>query len=55
MEDQVVHQIQEAFRLLPKKSKPRVGTDGTCEWVPLSGIAVVTGNHDYIISPLLDY
>jgi len=32
--------VHDAFKLLPAKSKPRTYTDGSREWVPLSGIVL---------------
>jgi hypothetical protein len=31
------------FDDLPKKSKPRVHTDGSYEWVPMSAVVLVRG------------
>ena len=44
VEDRVVLAIHEKFHHLPKKSKPRLLTNGIREWVPLSGIVVVGEN-----------
>lgn len=41
LEDRVVIAIHEKFSTLPTKSKPRTSTNGTCEWVPLSGFVVI--------------
>ena len=46
LEDRVVDAIHEKFDTLPTKSKPRQGADGTHEWVPLSGIAVIGEDAD---------
>ena len=43
IEDRVVRSIHERFNALPSKNKPRVFPDGSREWVPLSGIALVRG------------
>ena len=43
IEDKVVSSILQKFNALPKKCKPRIFEDGSREWVPLAGIAVVDG------------
>lgn len=43
LEDRVVESIFAKFDALPIKSKPRVSSEGSQEWVPLSGIAIVKG------------
>lgn len=44
LEDRVAIAIHEQFYTLPKKSKPRKFTNGSQEWVPLSGIVVIGQN-----------
>lgn len=41
LEDRAVIAIHEKFHGLPRKSKPRTFTNGSQEWVPLSGIVVI--------------
>ena len=41
LQDRAVKAIHEKFHALPKKSKPGMLTNGTQEWVPLSGIVVI--------------
>ena len=44
LQDRAVKAIHEKFHALPKKSKPGTLTNGTQEWVPLSGIVVIGDN-----------
>jgi hypothetical protein len=43
--DAIADCVLEAFAQLPDKRKPRLRTDGSREWVPLSGIVLAKGDH----------
>lgn len=36
------------FDGLPSRSKPTVRPDGTKEWIPMSGIVIVKGEHPWL-------
>lgn len=38
--DAIAQCVLETFKKLPSKAKPRAYPDGSCEWVPLSGIVL---------------
>ncbi|OJD22836.1 hypothetical protein ACJ73_05813 [Blastomyces percursus] len=43
LESRIARLVHSYFDALPKRSKPTIHPDGSREWVPLSGIVLVTG------------
>ncbi|PGH08347.1 hypothetical protein GX51_01173 [Blastomyces parvus] len=43
LESRIARLVHSHFDALPKRSKPTIHPDGSREWVPLSGIVLVTG------------
>ena len=43
LEDRVATLVHAHFDSLPRRSKPTIHANGKREWIPLSGIVLVTG------------
>lgn len=42
---QIASLVHEHFDALPARSEPTIHPDGSREWIPMSGIVIVKGNH----------
>lgn len=45
LEDRVATLVHARFDALPRRCKPTIHPNGKREWIPLSGIVLVTGEY----------